>query len=367
MLISSNKQNKLIALQALSAFITTTRATQPGWTFRPQTSGFLSAGLNNYPIPYNLSTSQTNLDPATSNSSYWSSSFIHGTNSRDYLVISHALIGLPTPEALVNVYRASLLDLEDTSQYSQYVRVAGEAETYGSTGNLNFTTSDFAFASTSATDALAGIHTYSQVAGLEYILTFDLSSPPLLNAGVGTFQIGGGSGFQWSMPAGKTTGWVSVNGTRVDVDTSRSQTWYDRQWGIIPGNFTWFQVHVPGQLDNSSEDEIYSIWAWNDVVNGNKAFATHRMGEQAYQSVVPIDWKVSSNRTFKSAATGAVYPLDWTVTVLGGPELQLFSIKPDQELQSAGIPIVSYTGFLDVTATYPGGRKIAAFGVVEKI
>ncbi|KAL7914935.1 hypothetical protein GGI35DRAFT_488816 [Trichoderma velutinum] len=363
----SRKQGKLLAFQALSVLVTTTQAAQPGWVFSPQTSGFSSGGLNNYATPYNLSTSQTNLDPASSNVSYWSSSLIHGTNGRDYLVISHALIGLPALGTWVNLYRSSLLDLEDTSQYSQYVRIAGEIETYGNTGILNFTTSDYAFASTSATNALSGIHTYSHVAGLEYDLTFDLSSPPLLNAGAGVFQVGGGLGFQWSMPAGKTTGWVSVNGTKVDVDSTRSLTWYDRQWGVSPGNFTWFQVHVPGKYASGTEDEVYSIWAWNDAVNGNKAFATRRTGEQAEQSVVPIDWKVSSNRTFESAATGVVYPLDWTVTVPGGPELQLSSIRPDQEIAGAGIPIVSYTGFLDVTATYPGGRRVPAFGVIEKV
>ncbi|KAL7945354.1 hypothetical protein V8C42DRAFT_322893 [Trichoderma barbatum] len=166
------------------------------------------------------------------------------------------------------------------------------------------------FASMSAVDALSGIHTYSQVAGLKYDLTFESSPPLLLNASAGVFQVGGGLGLQSSMPAGKTTGWVSVNGTRIDVDPSQSLAWYDRQWGITPVNFTWFQVHVPGQCANGTEDELYSIWAWYNVVNGNQAFATLRTGEQAAQHVVPIDWKVYSNGTFESAATGVVYLLD---------------------------------------------------------
>ncbi|RFU79580.1 short-chain dehydrogenase [Trichoderma arundinaceum] len=362
MLISSNKQNRLLALQAL---VSTTLAAHPGWIFRPQTSGIASGGLNNYPIPYNLSTSQTNHDPASTGSSFWSSSLIHGSNGRDYLVVSHAIAGAGGTS--VNIYRASLLDLDDTSQYSQYARIAESAETYGSTGILNFTTSDYAFRATSETDALSSIRTYSQVAGLEYDLTFDLSSPPLLNAGTGTFRVAGRSGFQWSMPAGKTRGWLSVNGTKVDIDTDRSLTWYDRQWGALPNNFTWWQVHIPGQRSDGTEDDLYSIWAWHDVVNGDKAFATRRTGEQAEQSVVPVDWKVSSNRTFTSAATGIVYPLDWTIAVPGGPELELSSIRPDQEMQGAGIPLLSYTGLLDVVATYPGGRKVPAFAVIEKI
>ncbi|KAL7791480.1 hypothetical protein V8C37DRAFT_157913 [Trichoderma ceciliae] len=363
---SSKKQSKLLAFQAFGALATTIVGTHPGWTFSPQTSGIASGGLNNYPTPYNLSTSQTNHDPASTNSSFWCSSLIHGSNGRDYLVISHVLAGLPVAGSFVNIYRASMLDLEDTSQYSQFARIPTAAETYGPTGILNFTTSDFAFGSTSATDALSSIRTYSHVAGLEYDLTFDLSSAPLLNAGPGAFHVNGGAGFQWSMPAGKTTGWISVNGTQVNVDTNRSLTWYDRQWGAVPTNFTWFQVHIPGGSDGT-EVELYSIWAWNDVVNGDKAFATRRTGEQAEQSVVPIDWKVSSNRTYTSPATGITYPLDWTVAVLGGPELQLSSIRPDQEIQGAGVFLLSYTGFLNVVATYPGGRQVPAFGVIEKI
>jgi hypothetical protein len=292
---------------------------------------------------------------------------IHGSNGRDYLVISHALAGLPAAGTFVNLYRASILDLEDTSQYSQYARISDTVETYGNTGILNFTTSDFGYGSVSATDALSSIRTYSHVAGLEYDITFNLSSPPLLNGGAGTFQVDGGSGFQWSMPTGKTTGWIVVNGTKISIDTKRSFTWYDRQWGAVPGNFTWFQVHIPGQSSDGAKDEHYSIWAWNDVINGDKAFATRRTGEQAEQSVVPINWKVSSKRTYTSVATGVVYPLDWTVAVPGGPVLQLSSIRPDQEIQGAGIPILSYTGFLNVVATYPGGLQIPAFGVIEKI
>lgn len=269
--------------------------------------------------------------------------------------------------AIAGVYRASILDLEDTSQYSQYARLAVLAQAYGPTGILNFTVPGFAFQSTSTTDPLSGIRTFSNIAGVDFDLTFDLSSPPILNAGIGTFQVGGGTGFQWSMPAGKTTGWISVNGTKINVDASRSLTWYDRQWGVIPSDFSWFQVHIPGQASDGTEDELYSIWTWIDPINGNKQFATHRTGERAEQIVLPVTEKVSSNRTFTSPATGNTYPLDWTITIPGGPELCLSSIRPDQEIQTAGVPVVSYTGFLNVVAKYPGGRIVPAFAVIESL
>lgn len=253
------------------------------------------------------------------------------------------------------------------SQYSQYARLTAVAQAYGPTGILNFTVPGFAFQSTGDTDPLSSIHIASGIADVDFDLTFDLSSPPILNAGDGTFQIQGGTGFQWSMPAGKTTGWISINGTKVSVDSSRSLTWYDRQWGIIPSDFSWFQVHIPGQACDGTEDKLYSIWAWNDPINGNKQFATHRTGERAQQIVVPVTEVVSSNRTFTSPATGITYPLDWTITIPGGPDLSLSSIRPDQEIESAGVPVISYTGFLNVTATYPGGITVPGFAVIESL
>ncbi|EHK41984.1 hypothetical protein TRIATDRAFT_322122 [Trichoderma atroviride IMI 206040] len=365
MLASSNKHSKLLVVQAV---IATAFATNPGWIFHPQTSGFTSGGLGHYPTPYNLSISQTNHKLASTGGSYWSSSLIHGSNGRDYLVVANAVAELPVGGgSLVDVYRASILDLEDTSQYAQYARLTALAKTYGPTGILNFTVPGFAFQSTSTTDALSGIRIFSNIADVGFDLTFDLSSPPILNAGTGTFQVGGGTGFQWSMPAGKTTGWISVNGTKVNVDASRSLTWYDRQWGVIPSDFSWFQVHIPGLAPDGTEDELYSIWAWNDPINGNKQFATHRTGGRAEQIVLPVTEKVSSNRTFTSPATGVTYPLDWTIAIPGGPELRLSSIRPDQEIQTAGVPVISYTGFLNVVATYPGGRTVPAFAVIESL
>ncbi|KAL7922552.1 hypothetical protein ACQKWADRAFT_320794 [Trichoderma austrokoningii] len=365
MLASTNKQSKLLALQAL---IATALATVPGWRFHPQRCGFTSGGLANYPTPYNLSTSQTNIDPASTNGSFWSSSFIHGENGRDYLVIANAAPGLDAGGGVfVDLYRASILDLEDTSQYSQYAVLTTEAQTYGPTGIINFTVPGFTFQSTSATNPLSSIHTASDISDVDFDLTYELSSPPILNAGDGTFQIEGGTGFQWSMPAGKTTGWLSINNTKVNVDTSRSLTWYDRQWGIIPSSFSWFQVHIPGLASDGTEDKFYSIWAWNDIINGNKQFATHRTGERAQQIVLPVTEVVSSNRIFTSPVTGNTYPLDWTITIPGGPVLSLSSIRPDQEIASAGVPVVSYTGFLNVTARYPGGLTVPGFAVIESL
>lgn len=315
-----------------------------------------------------MSTSLTNHNPASTDGSFWSSSLIHGSNGRDYLVVSNAVSGISVgPASFVEIYRASILDLQDTSQYSQYARLTAIGQTYGPTGILNFTAPGFTYGSTSSTDPLSGIHTSSNIAGVEFDLNFEQSSPPILNAGTGVFHVAGGTNFQWSMPAGKTTGWISVKGKKVTVDASRSLTWFDRQWGVFPASFSWFQVHIPGEASDGTQDELYSIWTWTDPIDGNKQFATRRTGEQAEQSVVPVIEKVSSSRTFTSPATKITYPLDWTINISGGPELRLSSIKPDQEIQSAGVPIVSYTGFLNVVATYPGGRTVPAYGVIESL
>ncbi|KAK5993805.1 Kievitone hydratase [Cladobotryum mycophilum] len=349
-----------LVLQSL--FTLTACADSPAPIFRPQSGGIFSAGVAGLPLPYNLSATHTIYDPSSSSpGSYWISAFIHASNNHDYLVISNLAANLPLGAAL---YRASILDITNLSRYSQYERVVILSDIYNSHGVLNATFHDSGFGSINPTDPISTLRTYSKVPGTQFDLTFETSSPALLNGGLGTFQVDGKPAFQWSMPAGKTTGWILVDGKKVDVISDKSQTWYDRQWGSIPSRFAWFQVHLSGDKADGSEDEIFSIWTLHDNKVGDRSFATIRVGTSAQQRVVPVSWKVSSDRTFKSPTSGVTWPLDWSIQIQEGPEFQLSSIRPDQE--ATGL-LKSYTGFLDVTATYPGGQKVSGYGVVEAI
>lgn len=222
----------------------------------------------------------------------------------------------------------------------------------------------YSFASNDGPAELPGIRSYSTVPGTEFDLSFDMSSPPLLIGGDGMFWNSGGLGYQWAMPAGVTRGWVKLNGMKVEVDSERSLTWYDRQWGLSPPFFTWFQVHLPGPSGDKAE-RLFSIWNWQDNVNGAKSFATWRIGTAAQQIVSPNTIVVSSSRVFKSARTGKTWPLDWTVSFTDGLKLEVSSVEPDQELYGEGIPLLTYTGFVNITARYPCGKVVDGFGVVE--
>jgi hypothetical protein len=88
------------------------------------------------------------------------------------------------------------------------------------------------------------MRTWSSISGAEFDLSFELSSPALLNGGLGSFQGGRSIVNEWSMPAGRTTGWLSLNRTKVTVNTQKSLTWYDRQFNGAPPGWSWFQLHV---------------------------------------------------------------------------------------------------------------------------
>jgi hypothetical protein len=55
---------------------------------------------------------------------------------------------------------------------------------------------------------LQGIRAYCSSDGIEYDLTFNFTSPILLNAALGSYLVGGELGYEWSLPRGATQGWV---------------------------------------------------------------------------------------------------------------------------------------------------------------
>jgi hypothetical protein len=347
----------------------------PDWYVRCRQVVFLSITLSHsltslclqssLPVSYNLSTSQTDQDPSSTNGSFWSSSFVHASNGHDYLVISNVVAGLPIP-LLSSEIRASILDITNPSLYSEFAFLSNITNLYSTTGVLNASFDNYGFGSTSSTEGLSQLRTFSQMSGTEFDLTFDTSSPVLLNGGLGEFFVAGGVGLEWSMPAGKTAGWIGVNGTKVPVDSERSLTWYDRQWGVVPSSFTWFQVHIGGgDPQGPCQIVVLSIWDWVDPINGNKAFATMRTGVQGVQTVTPITSTPSTTKTFTSAITGITYPLEWAVELFDGTKLTLMSIRPDQETPTSNGPLSTYTGFLNVTAEFPSGQVSQGFGVVE--
>ncbi|KFY19940.1 hypothetical protein V491_04101 [Pseudogymnoascus sp. VKM F-3775] len=295
--------------------------------------------------------------------SFWSSSFIHGSNNHDYLVVSHVLTNLAVVPYANSVYRASVLDITDPSQYARFEFFSNISTAFPSNGDFNVTLPDYGFSTAGPAGDISKLRTWSYVPGAEFDLQFDLSAPVLLNGGLGDFNIGSTTVHEWGMPAGNTAGWLAINGTKVVVDTKQSLTWYDRQWGGAPQNWTWFEVHI-----NSGNPELadipLSIWVWGDEESGIGGFASIREAGMV-QSVIPVTSLEPSNRTYTSKETGVVYSLDWTLNLADGTEFFVSSVREDQELYALGGIFPTYEGYITVTGTYRGIWDVKGYGLVE--
>lgn len=171
------------------------------------------------------------------------------------------------------------------------------------------------------------------------------------------------------MPAGKTTGsFVSPAGKTVQVDSSRSFTWYDRQWSnagrnedSLPQNWTWFELTL-GSGPNTVGAK-YSIW-FIPFGNTTKGIATVRK-EIGEHTVIPATF-VETGKTWTSKNTNATYAQAWIISLANNLKLDVTSFTGDQELWSADLSQVAYEGFVEAKGT-KNGRPVSGFGLVEII
>ncbi|PQE32228.1 Secreted hydrolase protein [Rutstroemia sp. NJR-2017a WRK4] len=259
-------------------------------------------------------------------------------------------------------YQASVLDITDPSQYERFTQLSNVTNLYADNGDFNASFSNYEFGSIAPKDGNPAMRTWSSVSGVEFDLSFELSAPVLLNGGLGSFQSVSSAVNEWSMPAGKTTGWLSLNDTKVTVNAQMSLTWYDRQWNGAPPSWTWFALLI--ESGKAGEDVTpMSIWSYN-TTSGLGGLATIREAA-GVQKVLPVASVQPSNRSYTSEASGVVYPLDWVLELNDGTILHVSSVRPDQELPAAGKVAPAYEGYVTVKGTYKSGRKFKGYGVVE--
>lgn len=136
-------------------------------------------------VPYDLFESQS-LQPKNTNS-FWSSSYVYGSNDHQYLVLSHVLV---SPFGNLGVYRASVLDINDTSSYEQFTTLFNSSSIWTSNATgLDYEFVDYGFKSLTS-DPLGRLNTYSSVTDVLFNITFSLSPGIILNGGSGIFGWG---------------------------------------------------------------------------------------------------------------------------------------------------------------------------------
>lgn len=311
---------------------------------------------DNLPTTYDLGATQMNVsDTPAAGGSFWSSSFVRASNGHDYMVVSHVLAGAVGPGS---IYRASVTDITDPSYYYTFSKLSDSSDVYSATEVFNASFGDWGMGSTSSKDPISRMRTFSTVENVQFDITFETSSPVLLNGGLGVFQCGSGLGHEWSMPAGKTTGSLTIGGKKLSIVSDKSLTWYDRQWGTAPNSWTWFELH----LDNGVK---MSVWNWDKSDSyAASAFATVRQ-PHGVQAVVPVVSLQKSKKTWTSSVSGFSYPVSYILTLEDGTKLKIANIRGDAELVAPDGAQTTYEGFITVNGIYKGSKKVRGFGLVE--
>lgn len=263
------------------------------------------------------------------------------------------------------MYRASILDITDPSYYHNYVRFAPTNTSFWTKhGDLSATFPGYAMEATSK-DPLQGIRAYSSLGGIEFDLTFNFTSPVLLNAALGSYWVGEGLGWEWAAPRAATQGTLKVDGEVIHIDPDKSFTWYDRQWGSLPDSFDWLMLHFEDSdwLDIS----LISSWSWTDAVNGPKRFATIRSSKTGRDSVVPtVSLTPSTTNVWISPETGRSYPQEW-VLIIDDIEIVAKSPRDGQVIEAppeTGFPS-QFSGYVEVVAKRAGCRPVRGFGAAD--
>ncbi|KUI63024.1 Kievitone hydratase [Cytospora mali] len=326
-----------------------------GYIFKPENAESYWQG--NIPVLFDFGESQliTTINNVSCGSSWWTSSYITGTNGEQYLAVSHVLISADN----TSYYRSSTLDLDNLDNYSSFITYANDSILQAGS-RMNLTLDGNGFESLTD-DNLSKMRTYSNHGDVTFDFTYNASSAAIVDAGSGLFTFGTGFTYEWGFPNCYTEGSLTINGEVITVDPENSFTWYDRQWNQgfpSTGNWTWFELHIPNTKYK------LSIWAIDNTDPAQTVrFATIRT-EDGSQNVVPTTWTPDYTRHWYSNATATDYALDWTVTIGDYSSLRISSITKDQEIVGDSAFTTAYEGFVTFDGQFEG-NNVQGFGVVE--
>lgn len=282
--------------------------------------------------------------------SYWAASFVTATNNHQYAVMSQAMVSLSGQ----TVYQSAILDLEDTNNYWRtqgLLPLRGNATTKNDV--LDIDLEAFRFKGVSQ-DSVSKMNMWGVAETHELNVTFDSSSPVILNGGVGRFRWGSGITTQWSLPSCETSGTFTINGSVLEIDPARSLTWYDRQHGVGgPSNFTWFGIIFPGSVK-------VSVWISNTAEPHNQKlrFATIRAEDGLH--VLRFEMEPGTGGTWTSPNTNLTYLRSWCLKFDNGDTLNITTMREDQERLTA-TPF--YSGVVEAEGSFFGQQR--GFGIVD--
>jgi predicted secreted hydrolase len=167
----------------------------------------------------------------------------------------------------------------------------------------------------------------------------------------------GGVSYYLSYTRMKVTGELSTNCTLISCDNLgvTGQAWHDHQWGDFDvssyAGWDWFSV----QLEDNTELMLYLIRQPDGSYSDEAGSFVTPEGKTI--SLTKDDFDVTeTGETWASEATGAIYPIQWQVTVPRfGIDVMVNPVTPNQEMDTrASTGIVYWEGAVDVSGSHKG-------------
>lgn len=202
--------------------------------------------------------------------------------------------------------------------------------------------------------------------GTQLRLALKSLKAPTLHGQNGLSQKGEGEGrasYYYSLTRMQTDGELTINGKKEKV---RGLTWMDHEFGSNQlrddqVGWDWFSI----QLDNNTELMLYLMRRKDGTVDPYSS-GTLVNANGTTKHLALNDFRVEVLERWKSAKSGANYPMKWKVTVPGDEiELEINPAFPDQELITNRSTRVTYwEGAVDVKGKFKT-KSIAGQGYVE--
>ena len=205
-------------------------------------------------------------------------------------------------------------------------------------------------------DARGRHHIVADTGAFALDLTLEPGKAPVLQGERGYSRKGsdpGNASHYYSLTRMPTTGTVRVAGRTVPI---RGTSWMDHEFGtsaLDPGTkgWDWFAL----QLADGRELMLYQLRLDDGRPNPfSSGTIVHPDGRTDHLTVA--DFSVTPQRTWRSPASGATYPVEWDVRVpKAGLQLQVTAAVDAQELRTRRSTNVTYwEGTVRVTGTDAG-------------
>jgi predicted secreted hydrolase len=190
--------------------------------------------------------------------------------------------------------------------------------------------------------------------------------PPVLHGQNGLSQKAAGEGrasYYYSLTRMQAEGVLSINGKTERV---RGLTWMDHEFGSNQlaedqVGWDWFSI----QLDNQTEIMLYLMRRKDGSIDPH-ASGTLARADGTTRHLKLADYRVDVSEHWKSPKSGALYPMQWKITIPSEQvELTISPAFQDQELVTSRSTRVTYwEGAVQVAGTARGG-SVKGVGYVE--